>query len=714
MFAPPSAYARFLKIGPESFIDASETAASNVATGSEEPWIDSWADRLFGSATHDELAEERDLWAELDDDPTAIRRVFLIDGLMNNPRAEPQMLVGAMDLVESLAKEGSAALGSKRRIADRAVAAAREASDPETGLECLRLIGDRLRHTSFERVQDSVGTSLQQAVARYTASFPGLTLQSFSPATDLSESWFGRGALAGFRALAQHEPDRLLALRDVSGLVGVNLMADPEVGAALVRAAASLKDYKQARADLLRWLASINDRELRGALRKAMVPAIGADDGDILYELLRDVRKEEVSLVLDGLSGESRALEAQPIRDVAIAQIARNHPDATRAWARQLTLWTSAAAEVLASAYPPTRHGMTELLDFNAGFPKERRAEAVALFVRTLGSGKYPYWLRELVREKSSLLSVLLDSVDSQLVSEQIEKLLREEPALRVAESAEVLRKVLAASRCSFFPDLLETTMRSLITSFVAGTMSEADSRPFQEQESAASWFRSADVRSLKALVTNDTTSSHLRWFNAWRWTALAPRVLYERDPTPLTPLIDSLCRFHYSGWSSEIASMWCQILRRCRRESRSEGIRLSVYAEALHFALENNRFPLSSVVAETFHYVYAAVTASTTCPPEAAPMFSRFDWDKGKELRGRLVDSFYYSQWPPGDLVIAAREIHLLRKIFKRLLRKPAGERYAQAATVELEKRTDDGAATLLEVWRGLLAEPDFYEEWV
>ena len=335
MFAPPSAYSRFLKIGPENFIDGSERTTATVATGSDEPWVHSWSERLFGCATPGESVEERELWAELDDDPTAIRRVFLIEGLMNNPLPEPQMLVGAMDLVESLAKEGGAAVASKRRVAGRAVRSARDATDPETGLECLRLIGDRLRHTSFESVQGSVGRSLLQAVAGYTVRFPELTLRSFSGAADLSESWFGRGALDGFRTLAQSEPSRLLALRDVPGLAGVILTADPTVGAAFVRAAVSLKDDRQARADLLRWLASINDRELRGALRRAVVPILGPDDSDILHELLKDLREEEVSFVLDALLSRSHKFEAHAVRDLVIDQIVRNHPDATRNWVRQ-------------------------------------------------------------------------------------------------------------------------------------------------------------------------------------------------------------------------------------------------------------------------------------------------------------------------------------------------------------------------------------------
>ena len=107
-----------------------------------------------------------------------------------------------MDLVESMAKNGDSAVVSKQRVAERAVRATREDGNPASGLECLRLIEDRLRRASFSRVQNTVGPALLDAVAARTLAFPELTLQSSVTAPvelELNKSWFGRGVLQGLR-----------------------------------------------------------------------------------------------------------------------------------------------------------------------------------------------------------------------------------------------------------------------------------------------------------------------------------------------------------------------------------------------------------------------------------------------------------------------------------------------------------------------------------
>lgn len=719
MFAPSAAYPRFLKIKPGHFIDATAGLRTDQQDDKVEPWSHAWAKRLFGPLVPGLPPGEPDLWTELDEDPTAVRRLFVIEGLMKDTSAAPQVFVGAMDLVESLAKDRDAAVVSKQRVAVRAVRTAREAGDPASGLECLRLIDDRLRRTSFSRVQDAVGPALLDAVSAHTRKFPEITVQSAlrPPAgVNLKESWFGRGLLQGFRTLARDEPDKLLVLRNAPGVAGHILTAEPEVGAAFIRAAAARRGDRDTRADLLRWLVGVQDHESRSNLRASLVPMLGSDDVDILAELLKDLRAEEVGVMLDALWHQTRQFEPSGIRDLVIGQIARGHPSETRVWTRRLSQWTPIVAHVFAATYPPTRQGLLELLDGDKGsLGGGQRAEAVAAFMQGLGPGRYPYWLTDLAREQPSLLSTLLDAAasSSPTVIEQTQKLLSEAPNLPVAHSPSLLRQVLDSSQQPYFGTLLDVTMRSLVPGCVAGLVSEAVSRPFQEDRAVVSWFHTVEPRDLKSLVTRDTWSSTVHWFNAWRWTAIAPEAVYAREPTLLPELINALSQSHHSEWSQQISDMWSQILRRSRSESHSLRTRLVLCVQALKFSFDNNRLPLGPVVVEAFHDVYAAVTESSTSPLEAAPLFSIFDWDKGKELRRELVDSFLHSQWPPGDLVLAVADVRLLRKIFKRLMKKHDGERYAQAALADLELRTDQNATKLARALRDMLAKPDFYEEW-
>lgn len=93
--------------------------------------------------------------------------------------------------------------------------------------------------------------------------------------------------------------------------------------------------------------------------------------------------------------------------------------------------------------------------------------------------------------------------------------------------------------------------------------------------------------------------------------------------------------------------------------------------------------------------------------------MFGMFDWDKGKELRRDLIDAFVYTNWPPGDLALAAGDLRLFRKIFKRLLRKPRGHQYAVAMYADLSSRTGDESRRFAVELSGMLDDPSFYEEW-
>jgi hypothetical protein len=91
------------------------------------------------------------------------------------------------------------------------------------------------------------------------------------------------------------------------------------------------------------------------------------------------------------------------------------------------------------------------------------------------------------------------------------------------------------------------------------------------------------------------------------------------------------------------------------------------------------------------------------------------YDWDKGKDLRITLIDSFLRSQWvwAPGDLAIAASRAGILRKIFKRLLRKPGGDSYVRAMHADLDQRTNTDVITVRNDLDALIRDPDFYEEW-
>ena len=79
------------------------------------------------------------------------------------------------------------------------------------------------------------------------------------------------------------------------------------------------------------------------------------------------------------------------------------------------------------------------------------------------------------------------------------------------------------------------------------------------------------------------------------------------------------------------------------------EGTHCALRSGTQVFVRAQEVFPLGAVAAEAFYDVYAAVTELSVYTAEAGPLFSVFDWDKGKELRRALVNSFLNSEVATG-----------------------------------------------------------------
>jgi hypothetical protein len=140
---------------------------------------------------------------------------------------------------------------------------------------------------------------------------------------------------------------------------------------------------------------------------------------------------------------------------------------------------------------------------------------------------------------------------------------------------------------------------------------------------------------------------------------------------------------------------------------------RLEVAGKFLRLAFDNVKYPLGRLVTAAFADVYSVAVQDSKPPSFLAALFGSYDWDKAKDLRVTLIECFLRSSWQPGDLAIAAHRAGILRKIFKRLHRRPSGDRYLRAMFEDLKARRDHSLDGVRESLGELLARPDFYEEW-
>ena len=142
--------------------------------------------------------------------------------------------------------------------------------------------------------------------------------------------------------------------------------------------------------------------------------------------------------------------------------------------------------------------------------------------------------------------------------------------------------------------------------------------------------------------------------------------------------------------------------------------MRQMLSGKMLRFALDNIRFPLGAVVAEAFTDVYAVAIRKDSRPPSfLSALFGTYDWDRGKDLRVSLLDAFQRSNWPPGDLAVAASNSGILSKIFKRLHRTTRGDDYIRSMLQDLSQRDDPNLIKVTDHLKTLAMNPDFYEEW-
>lgn len=87
--------------------------------------------------------------------------------------------------------------------------------------------------------------------------------------------------------------------------------------------------------------------------------------------------------------------------------------------------------------------------------------------------------------------------------------------------------------------------------------------------------------------------------------------------------------------------------------------------------------------------------------------------WDKAKDLRRSLVESFRESDWPPYYFALAAREPWLLRKLCKRMLRQWKGHQFLESAYTGLQKLSNPKNQKLITVLHQIVQNPEIAEDW-
>jgi hypothetical protein len=713
LFAPSSVYSRFAKLSIDHLIDSGPER--NAKPQPLEPWCENWAKTLFSSDVGLPSSEsELPIWTELGEDPTAIRKLSLVHELRLRADQSPNAGVGAIDVVESLAHDPDAAMALKRLVFSDAINAAASADSAEKGLATLRLIEDRLHRDSFRKISDDFEKRLSSAAQKMTVRVPEAALQiggtALSNSGTGSGSAFVQGLMLGFRELAHSDPSKLVVLRSHPDVAAELFRSEPTFAATYLQLGG-----ESAQKIVSGWLTSTRDVETLRLVRKSVLPVLKElDDEELLSPLLRDIPERDVKETLNILSSVSNGFSTRVTRSVVADRISSVFPELVKRWARDTRDWSIGAAVIVGAAYPHSRQGFIELLE-QRELVGERRAEVLVAMITDQKSSNSPYWLRELMSEDVRLIETFLhaSSYMSDFIEAGLSRLLSDAPYPKLANSAELLNSVLQFEGRGVFPQLLDSAMRTVITSYASEGPDFSEARAFLEHPAAIQWLQNTSESQLIALFVQMRDSAPEGAARAWKLVAEAPSALYQRCPSVLPRVCDSLVSYARQSYPEGIQNSLRTVLQRSGSEAGAD-TRQVLSAKLLRFAFDNVNLSLGAVVAEAFADVYSAAIAENTRPSSIlAVLFGSYDWDKGKDLRRNLVDAFLRSNWAPGDLAVAANNAGILRKIFKRLHRSSKGDSYIRAMSQDLSQRSDSSAVRARESLDPLVAEPDFYEEW-
>lgn len=711
LFAPSIVYARFTKLSPDQLIEP--TAERKVPSSDIEPWSEYWA-RAFFSANPGLPTNESELpiWSELSEDPTAVRKLSLVHELRLRAAQSPTAGVGAMDVVESLAHDATTAVPLKELIVKDAIDATIMASSAEDALTSLKLIEDRLHRESFRNIAVEAYRSLSHAASQVTFREPEIAMRlSASWLTDRhmeTRSAFADGILEGLINAANSFPSRLENLRFHSDIAVELLRLRPDFASKYLEIGG-----ETAPRVLASWLSTDIDLATLRQVRQSLIRSLKIYDQELFPTLLRDVSETETIATLNALSERSDGFADQHIRRVVADRISLIHPQLVREWGSKIYRWSPGTAFIVASAYGHSKQGFETLLQGNE-FTGTRQADVLATLLCSQDFGD-PYWLRELMAHDVRILKTLLlyKGESSDDIECALSKVLNEVSDLFLASSDELLSSIRSFEGRPIHRQLSDAAARSAVALYIAEGRDTAALREFIASSNCTRWLEGISASQLGSLLVRSCSGGTAPVERALKWVSNAPNALYARRPQVLPELCDVLLSRVRQFAPADAQYPLIQIVRRSGVLPGFE-LRQVLSAKMLRFCLDNVQLSLSALVVETFRDVYMeAIKENDRRPSFFASLFAAYDWDKGKDLRITLIDSFLRSEWAPGDLAMAASNAGILRKVFKRLSRKQGGESYIRSMQADLARRNTPDIKVVRNDLGVLMKDPDFYEEW-
>lgn len=714
MFAPGSARPRFHALPKQAFIEGKSQEKEP-----REPWTSVVAQRLAQpNQPHPLETALAAVGKSLEPDPTLTRNLFLLQELLKRLKQSPTAGIALLDVLESIAPEPQQAASFKAEVIATAVDSAVTLPCDEA-LKSLFLLNDRFVRKAFSDARSQSMKELREAVANLATSALNTALAAVSNRqvlqTSSDYSPFAEGLFDALERLSNTDSEmagQLVSLADFREFAREAIVARPEIARGYLRAARHVGESGSRL--VAGWIADGNVKMERRELRDILLSEIRDDqDSGLAQELLRDISSNEVETVLTAMFDSSDGFSAPALRETIVEQVAIPHSVNVRKWAMTSNKWSFGAGQVASATYGTDRDGLAALMsDWGPG--NERSTYLCAGFLDRVLSSQRGAWLRDFAKQDCTFLVALLalgETTPSE-INAVIKNVFVQCSEMPIARSLDLLPVIDQIARVNDLHIVGDTAVMSAIREFIHHEIDTQHMLAWHETTSGSNWLRSCPSWELGDFL-NRVIRNTDDWNRLWQWLVNVPRALYQRSPGGAADTLRTLYLNRYSYWTDITAKEWAIVLGRSR-ELSEPAVHLRACAESLHFAFKHTWLPLSSVVVQAFGDVYNAVADASVVPNEVSCLFGIMNWDKAKELRRAVVDSFYDSNvWRPGDLALAVQNEGMLRKVFKRLKRKWHGDRFIRSMMDDLATRNDALSMNASAILTHMINEPDFYEPW-
>jgi hypothetical protein len=705
VFAPPSVYSRFGDFASDHVVGS--RVSSNTAP--TENWFRAWIGCVF-SENPPEICKRVHLLASgLEPHPTAIRKVLFFLELQERAGESPTAALGAFDLLEALAPQPSQATDEKCALAASAIRGIKGLRLHEQR-ELLYLLCRRLQEHSFSPGQE-LQVEIKNLVLHAVKDDPETGIKDAESLTtrraETTPTLFAQGVAEAVLELIASKsvtPSFLIT----HGTLMEHLIAScPEIPAAMLRLAGPTEREHIATA-IVGWCSTEQAFPVRRALRRFLLPEIMTSaDAPLVEELLRDLDAEEVPQVCDLV--ESRVVfRSDPMPSLIDRLIAERHPVQVRKWSRT-HLWSGyQVASMIAATYAASVDGLIEF--FGAEIANSVNQSALlAAYIERVSAFSPPSWLLTLLEVDTRCWEVLVTGMKDDMVAETVVRLVRgglkRSPIARVGDGSRVLGGI--TGRDSNI--LKDYAVRQLLTDYCEALCEIERVKLWFGESWVSETLSHIRVDSVRTIFADQLKRSPGCWARIWNVVENIPKEVALNNEALVHEIISILLQTDPVQWTVAAADSWRQLLSKI---SRGERVRINLCGQALHFAFEHRSLPLSGVIAEAFYPVHE-VAMDDRSDRGSWFLWGFGGWDKAKDLRRSLVDSFLRSDWPPAHFALAAREPWLLRKLCKRMLRQWKGHQFLESAYIGLKEIFSPEAQELASALNQILHNPESTEEW-